>query len=123
MPGRPTKLDYSRAMRRYWVNIQCRCVLLNWIIVGQGPIALALGAGGGCLDFFLSSISSLLSPETARYRLKYCLKGPLILKQPTNQPNTKFLPKILIDGKDRKCIFAIRKYKEKVTSVSLGWPL
>ena len=40
--------------------------------------------------FFLSSIVSLfLSPslwETARYRLKYCLKGPLNPKQPTNQP-------------------------------------
>ena len=28
-----------------------------WIIVGQGPIALAIGAGGGCLDIF-----SLLCP-------------------------------------------------------------
>ena len=32
-----------------WVNFQCRGVLLIWIIVGQGPIALAVGAGG-CLD-------------------------------------------------------------------------
>ena len=31
-----------------------------WIIVGQGPIALAVGAGGGCLDFLLSSILSFL---------------------------------------------------------------
>ena len=23
-----------------------------WIIVGQGPSALAVGAGGGCLDIF-----------------------------------------------------------------------
>ena len=23
-----------------------------WNIVGQGPIALAVGAGGGCLDIF-----------------------------------------------------------------------
>ena len=23
-----------------------------WKIVGQGPIALAVGAGGGCLDIF-----------------------------------------------------------------------
>ena len=30
-----------------------------WIIVGQGPIALAVGADGGCLDIFLSSILSL----------------------------------------------------------------
>ena len=59
------------------------------ITVGQGPIALAVGAGGGGLDILLSSILSPLSPslwETARYRLKYCLKGPLNPKQPTNQP-------------------------------------
>ena len=58
------------------------------ITVGQGPIALAVGAGGGGLDILLSSILSLLSPslwEMARYRLKYCLKGPLNPKQPTNQ--------------------------------------
>ena len=65
-------------------------VLLIWIIVGQGPIALAIGAGGGCLDIFsLIYHFSFLSPslwETARYRLKYCLKGPLNPEQPTNQP-------------------------------------
>ena len=27
-------------------------VLLIWIIVGQGPTALAVGAGGRCLDIF-----------------------------------------------------------------------
>ena len=31
-----------------------------WMIVGQGPIALAVGADGGCLDILLSSILSLL---------------------------------------------------------------
>ena len=76
-------------MRRCWVNFQCRGVLLIWIIVGQGPVALAIGAGGGCLDIFsLICPFSPLSPslwETARYRLKYCLKGPLNPKQPTNQ--------------------------------------
>ena len=60
-----------------------------WIIVGQGPIALAVGVGGGCLDIFaLLYLISSLSPslwEKARYRLKYCLKGPLNPKQPTNQ--------------------------------------
>ena len=59
------------------------------MIVGQGPIALAVGAGGGCLDIFtLLYLFSPLPPslwETARYRLKYCLKGPLNPKQPTNQ--------------------------------------
>ena len=58
------------------------------IAVGQEPSALAVGAGGGCLDIFtLIYPFSSLSPslwETARYRLKYCLKGPLNPKQPTN---------------------------------------
>ena len=60
-----------------------------WIVVGQGPTALAVGAGGGCLDIFTLIYPFFpLSPslwETARYRLKYCLKGPLNPK-PTNQP-------------------------------------
>ena len=30
-----------------------------WITVGQGPTALAVGAGGGCLDILLSSVLSL----------------------------------------------------------------
>ena len=58
-----------------------------WITVGQGPTALAVGAGWGCLDIFnLVYRFSFLSPflwETARYRLKYCLKGSLNPK-PTN---------------------------------------
>ena len=66
-----------------------------WITVGQGPTALAVGAGGGCLDIFtLIYPFYSLSPslwETARYRLKYCLKGPLNPKQPTNQSPTKAL--------------------------------
>ena len=65
-----------------------------WITVGQRPTALAVGAGGGCLDIFtLIYPFSPLSPtlwETARYRLKYCLKGPLNPKQPTNQPTLKY---------------------------------
>ena len=43
-----------------WVNFQCRGVLLIRIIVGQGPTALAVGAGGSCLEIFLSPIISLL---------------------------------------------------------------
>ena len=67
------------------------------ITVGQGPTALAEGAGGGCLDIFtLIYPFSSLSPslwETARYRLKYCLKGPLNPKQPTNQQGRCSLPR------------------------------
>ena len=41
-----------------------------WMIVGQGPIVLAVGAGWGCLDIFaLLCLFSSLSPslwETAR---------------------------------------------------------
>ena len=93
MDGRKTPrtvtIGGGRVERRCWVNFQCRGVLLVWVIVGQRPIALAVGAGGGW-TFFLSSIF-FLSPslwETARYRLKYCLKGPLNPNQPTNQPAT-----------------------------------
>ena len=61
----------------------------SWITVGQRPTALAVGACGGCLDIFtLIYPFSPLSPslwETARYRLKYCLKGPLNPTQPSNQ--------------------------------------
>ena len=31
-----------------------------WMIVGQGPIALAVGEGGGCWTFLPTSIFSLL---------------------------------------------------------------
>ena len=67
-----------------------------WVIVGQRPTVLVEGAGGGCLDIFtLIYHYSPLSPslwETARYRLKYCLKGPLNPKQPTNWLVSKQLP-------------------------------
>ena len=69
VPGRPTTLDNSTAR----------------------ATALAVGAGGGCMDIFSLvyhfSFLSLSLWETARYRLKYCLKGPLSPKQPTNQLN------------------------------------
>ena len=60
-----------------------------WLSVGQGPVLAVVGAGGGCLDIFTLLYPFFpLSPslwETARYRLKYCLKWPLNPKQPTNQ--------------------------------------
>ena len=65
---------------------------ITWITVGQGPTALAVGAGGGCLDIFALIYPFFpLSPslwETVRYRLKYCLKGPLNPK-PTNQTTNR----------------------------------
>ena len=83
VPGRPT----------IWMIVRQGPTVLAvgagtiWITVGQGPFALPDGAGGGCLDIF--TLIYLYSPlsrslwETARYRLKYCLKGPL---NPKNQP-------------------------------------
>ena len=65
--------------------------LIRLSIVGQGPTALAVGAGWGGLDIFsLIYHFSLLSPslwETARYRLQYCLKGLFNPKQTTNHKN------------------------------------
>ena len=68
-----------------WVIVldNCQWVLLIWIVVGQGPTVLAVGAGvcvwgrgRGChLDICLSPISFLW--ETAGYRLKYCLREML----------------------------------------------
>ena len=66
VPGRPTSLDDSRA-RAY-----CACTRCGWGFVWT--------------FFSLIYLFSFLSPslwEKARYRLKYCLKGPLNPKQPT----------------------------------------
>ena len=45
------------------------------ITVGQRPIALAVGAGGGYLDIFYSYLSSPSLWKTARYRLNTVSKG------------------------------------------------
>ena len=51
----------GRVERRCWVNFQCQGVLLVWIIVGQGPIPLGVGAGGGLFGHFSSRLSFLFS--------------------------------------------------------------
>ena len=76
-----------------------------WIIVGQGPITLAVGAVG-VWTFLLSILSLLFLPlwETARYRLKYCLKGPLNLTQQQQQPNifSEFIHQVAMKFRFRK---------------------
>ena len=70
VPGRPTSLVGSRA-RAYCASSRC----------GRGLFG----------HFSLIYLFFFLSPslwETARYRLKYCLKWPLNPKQPTNQSGT-----------------------------------
>ena len=66
--GRPTNLDDSRA-RAY-----CACSRCGWGLFGHFFFHL----------LFLFSFSLSLG-ETARYRLKYCLKG-LLSPKTTNQP-------------------------------------
>ena len=68
VPGRPTNLDYCRA-RAY---------------------SACSGCGWGLFVCFFSLVYHFpfLSPflwKTARFRLKYCLKGLLSPKQPNNQ--------------------------------------
>ena len=43
------------------VNCQCRGVLLIWIMVGQGPIALAVGMIGRLFGHFFSRLSFFFS--------------------------------------------------------------
>ena len=64
-------------------------VLVIWIRVGQGPTALAGGAGGGLFGHFFFSFLSPSLWETARYRLKYGLKRPLSPNQQTNYTQEK----------------------------------
>ena len=87
------------------------------MIVRQGPTALAVGGGG--LDIFFSILSPSLW-ETARYRLKYCLKGPLNPKQSTNQihnlkhQNAGFVDvKMDLNSKRSKGIFVRENLKNK----------
>ena len=50
-------------VRWCWVNFQCRGVLQIWITVEQGSIALAVGAGGGCLGVFSLAYLFVFSPS------------------------------------------------------------
>ena len=57
-----------------------------WMIVGQGPIALAVGAGGGCLDIFtlrylFSSFSLSLGGGPTKTEI---LSQRAVKPQPTN---------------------------------------
>ena len=61
---KPNAIWGGRVVRWCWVTFRCRGVLLISIRVGQGPTALAVGAGGGCLDIFsLVCHFSFLSPS------------------------------------------------------------
>ena len=65
-----------------------------WINVGQGLIALAVGAGGGCLDIFYSHLSFLSSFSLS------LVDGPIlteILSQRAVKPKTTNKPQQIVN--------------------------
>ena len=117
-PSPASSLQYSfllslrggRVVRWCWVNFQCRGVLQFGYSRARAYCARSR-CGWGCLDIFILIYPfSPLSPslwETARYRLKYCLKGPLNQKQPTNPVVSHKLPCPLFKGTPTKRRFLI----------------
>ena len=98
VPGRPTSLDCSRA------RAHCACSRCRGLF-GQ---------------FTLFCRFSPLSPslwETARYRLKYCLKGPLSPKQPTNQPTQLSMKIFLIINDKMPTIVGILTFMSRKNSI------
>ena len=82
----------GRVVRWCWINVQCRGVLLIWIIVEQGPTVLTVGSGEGCLDTFTlvyQFFTFSLSLGDGPILTEILSKGPLSPKQPTNQPLSK----------------------------------
>ena len=61
-----------------WINFQSWGVLLIWIIVGQGPAALAVGAGVDSLDIF-SLDTVILSQRAVKPKITDQLKASLAL--------------------------------------------
>ena len=59
-----------------------------WMIVGQGPIALAVGAGGGLFGHFYSPLSFLLFLPLSGRR-------PDILSQTAAKPKTTNQPTLI----------------------------
>ena len=74
-------------VRSCGVDFQCHRVLLIWIIEGQGPTALAVGAYGGvCLvyHFPLFISLSLMDDPIQTEILSQRAVQPKTIKQPTN---------------------------------------
>ena len=64
-----------------------------WPIVGQGPIVLAVGAGGGCLDILYSPILSISFSHSLGYGpIKTEILSQRVVKpKTTNQPCKSFM--------------------------------
>ena len=59
-----------------WVNIQCQCALLIWIIIGQGPTVLTVSASAseGCVYIFSS-------PEHEVLMVSYCDQSMSVVRR------------------------------------------
>ena len=85
---------WGGGVRRCWVNFQYWGVLLIWNIVEQGSIVLSVGAGGGCMDIFSSSVFSLFFLPLWESPIK-----TEILSQRAVKPNTTNQPTLSLgDG-------------------------
>ena len=71
-------------VRWCWVHLQCRVVLLIWIIIGQGPNVLAVGAGGVVWTFFSLLYHFFFS--FSRFLLTEILSPSTVKPKTTNQP-------------------------------------
>ena len=65
-PSYSTQEGGGQVERKCWVNFQCWGVLLVSMIGGQGPVALAVGAGGGVWKLFSSIFSLFFLPLFGR---------------------------------------------------------
>ena len=78
--------------------------------VGQGPIALAVGAGGGGLDIF-----TLIYPF-----FFFSLKGPLNPKQPTNLKDNTIDTIIDTTRSQTQVFFCLWQYLSATISTGYG---
>ena len=92
----------GRVVRWCWVNFQCRGVLLIWNRVGQGPIALAIGAGGGCFDIFPLCYHYAPPQKVAGY---YVIPSELLSVCPSVRPSVRLsvLPSVRPSAVEHSC--------------------
>ena len=99
-----------------WVNFQCWGVILIWIKVGQGPTTLAVGAGGGCLDFSFS-----LSLEYGPILTEILSQRDVNPKQPTNLTESLLMSRHIISKTVPNLhICLIRQSLDTLKCLSLG---
>ena len=64
--GNTCNIGGGQVEQKCWVNFPCWGVVLVWMIIGHGPTALAVGAGGGVWTFFSHLSFSFFFPLFGR---------------------------------------------------------